>query len=315
MNCEGLLYRNEVQPPYDGSQQRSQASRWHNHVKYEQARTTRTDFLSVNNTIPNNFTVAAWIKTTDNGGGWGPAYGGRGIIWSDIPGGANDMIPMSVTLGHLAFGTGENWCTGYDTLTSAVPVDTGTWIHVAVTRDTSNGQKQIYINGVLNAVNYSGGCGPLSANGIIAFGSNVGDYRYFFGQLQDVYFYDRVLSATEIHSLLSPGDTTQPVISGMPVNCSIWPPNNKLVQVATVTASDDTQVASFNVTGTSNEPFDPQNPDIVISSTGLQRTVQLRAARLGSGSGRMYTLTAVATDTSGNTATSIATCTVPHDQR
>jgi hypothetical protein len=74
-------------------------------------------------------------------------------------------------------------------------------------------------------------------------------------------------------------------------------------------------MSSFNVTGTSNEPMDPNNPDIIISGTGTQpRTVQLRADRLGTGTGRVYTLTTTATDAAGNTTTAVSTCTVPHDQ-
>jgi hypothetical protein len=115
-------------------------------------------------------------------------------------------------------------------------------------------------------------------------------------------------------------DRTPPTISGMPAaGCSLWPPNGKLVQVATVTATDilsGVAPGSFNVTGTSNEPSsDPTSPEIVITSNGSGGfVVQLQADRLGTGSGRGYTLTATASDMAGNPATAAATCTVPHDQ-
>ncbi len=112
-----------------------------------------------------------------------------------------------------------------------------------------------------------------------------------------------------------------PVISGMPgPGCSLWPPNHKLVQVATVTAADAVSgglaPGSFNVTGTSNEPSnDPNDPEIVITPDGSGGfVVQLQAERLGTGTGRIYTLTATASNTDGVTTTSTATCTVPHDQ-
>jgi hypothetical protein len=109
-------------------------------------------------------------------------------------------------------------------------------------------------------------------------------------------------------------DGTPPVISGMPApGCTLWPPDGKLVQVAIVTASDaGSGLASFNVTGTSNEP-PGKDPDIVITGSGAQYTIQLRADRLGTGPGRIYTLTAVARDVAGNTAQATAVCTVPHD--
>jgi hypothetical protein len=112
-------------------------------------------------------------------------------------------------------------------------------------------------------------------------------------------------------------DKTPPVISGLPAaDCSLWPPNHKLVDVGTVSAADALSgVSSFDVTGTSNEPANPGESDIVITGSNLDpRDVQLRAERLGTGTGRVYTLTATAADVAGNTTTSTATCVVPHDQ-
>ena len=115
-------------------------------------------------------------------------------------------------------------------------------------------------------------------------------------------------------------DKTPPVISGMPApGCALRPPNHKLVAVTTVAAADALSgvvPGSFQLTGTSNEPSDPNNPDVVIapnSSGGF--AVQLRAERLGSGTGRTYTLNATATDLAGNTATSTAVCVVPRTSR
>ena len=110
-------------------------------------------------------------------------------------------------------------------------------------------------------------------------------------------------------------DKTPPVITGLPVRCTLWPPDHRLVQVGTVTASDRLSglvPGSLALAGTSNEPEAGDTaPDVVIAST----TVQLRAARSGAGAGRVYTLTATASDLAGNRATVVGTCTVPHDQR
>jgi hypothetical protein len=115
-------------------------------------------------------------------------------------------------------------------------------------------------------------------------------------------------------------DQTPPVISGMPgAGCSLWPPDHKLVQVATVTATDALSglaPGSLRVSATSSEPSsDPNDPQIVITPNGSGGfTVQLQADRLGSGNGRVYTLNATAMDNAGNSATATATCTVPHDK-
>jgi hypothetical protein len=114
-------------------------------------------------------------------------------------------------------------------------------------------------------------------------------------------------------------DKTRPLISGMPAGCSLWPPNHNLVTVGTVTATDALAGLApdlFQVSGTSSEgPLDPQSPDIVISPNSAGGfVVQLRAERSGNGEGRVYTLTATATDLAGNSTTSTARCTVPHDK-
>jgi hypothetical protein len=111
-------------------------------------------------------------------------------------------------------------------------------------------------------------------------------------------------------------DKTPPALSGsLAAGCTLWPPNKKFITVATISAADVLSgLASFNVTGASNEPQDPKDPGIIISGTGLgSRTVQLRADRLGRGTGRIYTLTSTANDAAGNVVRASSTCVVPHD--
>jgi hypothetical protein len=113
-------------------------------------------------------------------------------------------------------------------------------------------------------------------------------------------------------------DRTPPEITGLPATCSLWPPNHKLVPVATVHATDALSglvAESFKVSGTSSGPTDPENPDVVIESTTAGGfVVLLRAERAGGEAGRVYTIAAVASDIAGNHADASATCLVPHDQ-
>jgi hypothetical protein len=111
-------------------------------------------------------------------------------------------------------------------------------------------------------------------------------------------------------------DKTPPLIAGMPVDCALWPPNHKMVAVATVSASDSLSgMAAFDVTASSNEPAAPKEPDIVMTGSDLDpRSIELRAERSGRGGGRVYSITASATDLADNTAKLDAACTVAHDQ-
>lgn len=113
-------------------------------------------------------------------------------------------------------------------------------------------------------------------------------------------------------------DKTPPVISGMPApDCTLWPPNHKLVQVANVSATDalsGVAPGTFEVTGTSNEAVNATGsghtaPDVVINGG----SIELRAERSGSGTGRVYTIQATAANLAGNVAKASGVCVVPHD--
>jgi len=111
-------------------------------------------------------------------------------------------------------------------------------------------------------------------------------------------------------------DHTPPVLSGMPISgCLIWPPNGQMVSVAVVAAVDALSglvPGSFQVSGASNEPSGESAISILPTGNG-QFIVRLQSDRLGTADGRIYTLTARASDLAGNTATLTATCMVPHD--
>lgn len=109
-------------------------------------------------------------------------------------------------------------------------------------------------------------------------------------------------------------DRVAPAVGGLPVTCELWPVNHKLQRVATVRASDATSgLASFDVSVSSSEPGGAA--DAVVTPDGPDGyVIDLRAERLGAGSGRVYTLTATATDRAGHVTTASSTCLVPHDR-
>ncbi len=109
-------------------------------------------------------------------------------------------------------------------------------------------------------------------------------------------------------------DKEGPVVSGMPTpGLSLWPPDGRMVHVATVTASDvlsGVLPGSLQVTGTSNEL--PDTGQISITPRGSGGfDVRLAAQRSESGAGRTYTLTAHAQDYAGNSSIVTTTCVVP----
>jgi hypothetical protein len=112
-------------------------------------------------------------------------------------------------------------------------------------------------------------------------------------------------------------DKTPPAVACSASPNVLWPPNNKLVPVNVSVTVTDTLSGSAGftlVSATSSEPDSGQG-DIQGFVTGTGATSgQLRAQRLGSGAGRVYTLTYSGADRAGNTASCTTTVTVPHDQ-
>ena len=122
-------------------------------------------------------------------------------------------------------------------------------------------------------------------------------------------------------ALLFGGDTTPPtIVSVTPSSGSLWPPNHQMVPVSiAVVATDnlDPAPACSIASVTSNEPVNGLDngdtaPDWQFNSDSL--VVNLRAERDGKGTGRVYTMTIVCTDKSGNVSNTTTTVRVPHDQ-
>jgi hypothetical protein len=101
---------------------------------------------------------------------------------------------------------------------------------------------------------------------------------------------------------------TPPVISDASATPDVlWPPNDKFVDVTINYTETSPCPATCSLSVTSNEP----GPDewIIVDA----HHVQLLAERLGSGTGRIYTITITCTNAAGTTTQSV-TVLVPHDQ-
>lgn len=98
----------------------------------------------------------------------------------------------------------------------------------------------------------------------------------------------------------------------------LWPPDNKLVAVNTTVTVQDSLSGSgdFQLLSVVNNEPDSGAGDIIGWVPGTPDTSgQLRATRLGGGTGRVYTLSYAGEDRAGNRGTCAPTVAVPHDQR
>jgi hypothetical protein len=127
-----------------------------------------------------------------------------------------------------------------------------------------------------------------------------------------------------VHSTTNPGGEIRgflvaqddpPVIHSVSATPSVlWPPDRKMVPVTvSVEATDDFALTGCEIiSATSSEPSSPgvREPDTEITGP---LSVNLRADRLGTGDGRVYTITVQCADDGGNTTIGQVTVTVPKD--
>jgi YVTN family beta-propeller protein len=124
-------------------------------------------------------------------------------------------------------------------------------------------------------------------------------------------------NAESPHTLQVRIDKTQPTVTCTVSPNVLWPPDHKVVTVNTsVTVTDSLSgPGTFQLFSVTNSELDSGQGDIAGWTIGLPSTVgQLRAMRLGAGSGRTYTLTYRGFDTADNSATCSVVVSVPHDQ-
>jgi hypothetical protein len=129
--------------------------------------------------ISDDFTWCAWINTTDVGYDYNH-YNLMFIVSTETGGVNNDFGFGLDSDGNLAYGDGSLGGTDI-TIRSTQPVNTGTWMFVAVTREKATGSVVLYINGVADT---SGTCNvgnTLSTAENVLIGSETDFPGYTFG--------------------------------------------------------------------------------------------------------------------------------------
>lgn len=223
-------------------------------------------------------------------------------------------------------------------LVAPAPLPLNEWHHVAATH--SGNTASIYIDGVLVAQSTS--FDPIRPPETAWFSvpgwplpfqdkcvsASIGAWTdwcgvegsVFNGYIGDVAFYNRALTADDVAELAGVADTTPPeILSTSTDRPVLWPANHKMVDVnVSAVIQDDTDPSpTFTVVAVeSSDPGDSlgdgtTEPDFVITG---DTTVQLRAERSGRGVGRIYTITIMAVDESGNASFATTQVSVPHDK-
>jgi len=182
------------------------------------------DFFEFPRHISNDFTIEYWVKTTQTGSTGSQWYNGRGIVDANISGITSPQRDFGTSLlgNKLAFGIGGYM--GFGTYTpvtiqSTTPINSGQWIHVAVTRREATGELKIYINGVLDAAGFTPIHGSVTTPNI-RVGGLQGTNSFFNGSIDDVRVWQYVRTPAQITSGMSHSYTagTAALVDNFPIN-------------------------------------------------------------------------------------------------
>jgi hypothetical protein len=156
-------------------------------------------FATVARMVDTNFTVEAWIKTTEPSLTGTMFFEGNGVIYADFPGTGDDDFGTAILNNHFSFGVGNP----DTTIESVTEVTTGQWFHVAATRNATTGAIQVFVLGNLEADLTLMNRRPLTAQSTLTLGGNTIDSRYFKGTVDEVRIWNVVRSAVEIKATMN----------------------------------------------------------------------------------------------------------------
>lgn len=146
-----------------------------------------------------DFSIGFWFRTTMNAASSSQWYGGNSLVDAEVCGGAGDWGTALIDGGKVCMGIGNPDITIKST---AAGYNDGNWHFVTVTRNKASGSIILYMEGVQVASSSGTNTGVLSAPTSIRLGSNpCAPTCVYTGSLDDIIFYNRVLSSTEVTNL------------------------------------------------------------------------------------------------------------------
>jgi hypothetical protein len=160
-------------------------------------------YLNLSNALSGNFSVTAWVKTTNSvNADYANAYFGSPIFFAGADYNNHCTIPLSITGSKAAFTIVSSDGPGTVTLHSTTSVNDGNYHFLAATREQSTGLMSLYVDGDLEATG-TGITDPVITEGYI---SVAGGYYQYSGLVDDVRVYSTNLSAGDVAALSSSGN-------------------------------------------------------------------------------------------------------------
>jgi len=172
------------------------------------------DRVEIERPVSDDFTISFFFRTTDVGGGsdsdrrW---FLGKGLVDGEIPGIVRDFGISYVANGYVSAGTGEP-----ETFVSSGPGhNDGRWHHVAFTRERKTGEITLFVDGA-PVDRARGSTARLDSARKLSIGAMLPGGGAFSGDIDEVRFYNRVLSEEAVRSIsfgLTPASTMRDAIA------------------------------------------------------------------------------------------------------
>ncbi len=175
---------------------------------------TSDERVSIDNVIGTDFSISFWMKTSVNFPLTNTPAAGHSIVFADIGGNARDFIIAGTRiangtlngLNRISFQTGNPNTVIHGTSS----VNTGQWVHVAITRAQVTGQMKLYVNGLLEGT-VTGSTSILDQNPVISIGGTPGSaVASYEGSIDEVRVLKRVLDQDEVNILASQTEVHPP---------------------------------------------------------------------------------------------------------
>ena len=137
------------------------------------------------------FSLSSWFNIPS------PIANGWKVIYAHNRGG-NNWVYLGKT--NNANTIHFRWSNA-DTMNTVSTFAYGEWVHTAASYDVSTNMAKVYLNGVLDSSDNTGGTTPSAVNDVSRIGRNTNNTETFAGYIDDVRVYNRILTDTEVAQL------------------------------------------------------------------------------------------------------------------
>ena len=159
-----------------------------------------SDSVRVTRPVADDFTLEAWIRTSDPGvtGTGIEFFDGPAVFYSDTPR-ASQRLRIVDPQQESVFGGGNP---NGAVRSSVSDVATGQWVHVAAVRVKSSGTVSVFVNGNQEASTPGLNTASLDSTPSMDIGANIGNARFFTGIIDEVRAWSIARTSAEIQATM-----------------------------------------------------------------------------------------------------------------